>query len=63
VRLLDAGDFARSNLGQAARLDEAINLQRQVRLEPLALGVRKAEVGENIAAALADAQLRLLRHG
>ena len=51
MRLLDAEDFARLRLGEAAPLDQPVDAQRKARLELLAFGVRKSEVGKDVAAA------------
>lgn len=51
MRLLDAKNLTRSGLGEAALLDEPVDAQGEVRLQLLALGVRKSEVGEDVTAA------------
>jgi hypothetical protein len=51
VRLLDAEELARLRLGQPARLDDLVDLQREPCLQKLLFGIGQAEVGENIAGA------------
>src|SRR5262249_26752131 len=50
VRLLDAESLAGLHLGQAARLDDPVDLQRQTSLEQLLFRIWHAEVSEDIAA-------------
>jgi hypothetical protein len=49
MRLLDAKDFACQRRGEATLLNKPVDAERKVRLKLLALGVRKSEVGEDIA--------------
>jgi len=52
VGLLDAEDVPGSGLGKAARLDEAVDLQREPCFQELLFGMGKTEIGEHIPAAL-----------
>lgn len=63
VRLLDAEDFTRLSLCKPALFNQAVDAQCQMRLELLTFGVRKPEVGENVAAALSDLDFAFLFHG
>jgi hypothetical protein len=59
VRLLDAEDFARLRLRQAARLHDPVDLQREPRLEQFLFRIGQTEIGEHVAAALLDANFPL----
>jgi len=63
MRLLDAEDLARLRLCEAALLDQPVDAQRKVSLKLLAFGVRKSQVGKDVAAALLDLDLASLFHG
>jgi hypothetical protein len=63
VWLLDAEDFTRLHLGEVALLNQAVDAQRQMRLELLAFRVRKSEIGKNVAAASPDLDFASLFHG
>ncbi len=62
MRLLDAEDFTGGCLRKLAAFDEAIDLQREMRLELLALGVRKSQIGKDIAAAFLNPVVGSLGH-
>jgi len=62
VRLLDTQNFARLGLGEPALFDEAINLQGEAGFKLLALGIGKAEVGKDVAAAFLDLDLGVPFH-
>src|SRR5439155_26675135 len=51
VRLLDAEELSRFSLGQAARFDEAVNVQRQPGFQEFLCWLGQAEVGEDVPAA------------
>lgn len=52
VGLLEAENLPSLGLGEAALLDDPLNLQRESRLQKLLFRMGKAEVGEHIPAAL-----------
>lgn len=52
VRLLDSEYLTGLSLGQPAPPDKPVDLQREISLQCLPLGMRKAQIGKNIAAAL-----------
>jgi len=58
--LLDAEDFGDFDLGQAAVLEDGIDLQGELGFEELLFGIGEAEIGEDVAAALGDASDALL---
>src|ERR1700730_5984803 len=62
VRLFDAQYPASLRLRKSSILDEPIDLQREAGLEPLTLGVGKAEVGKDGAATLFDLDCAVLLH-
>jgi hypothetical protein len=49
MRLLDAEDLAGFGLGEAARLDQLVDLQRQTRLQQLLLGMGQARYAPECA--------------
>ena len=55
MRLPDIEDLPGLGLREVARFDEPVNLERQVGLQLLALGVRKSKVAEDVAAASRNA--------
>src|ERR1700733_4020429 len=59
MRLLDAEELPRLRLGQPARLDDLVDLQREPGLQKLLLGIGQTEVGEDIAGAFFDADFSL----
>lgn len=60
VRLLDAQYRAGRGLRESSILDKPIDFEREAGLELFALGIRKAEVGKDVAATLFDSDLVLL---
>ena len=62
VRLSNAQYRAGLGLRESSVLDQAVDLQREARLELLTLGVGKTEVGKDVAAALFNSNLVLLLH-
>ena len=60
--LLDAEDFPRLRLSEAALLDETVNLQGEARFQKLLLGMGKSEIGENVPAALFELHRSLRGH-
>src|SRR5712664_227292 len=63
MRLLDAEDFTGLGLRESPLLDEPVNLQRQIGLEPLALGIRESEIAKDIVTAVLHPNAgRLLGH-
>src|SRR3972149_7431702 len=62
VRLLNTQNFTGLGLGEAAFFDEAINLQGEAGFELPPLGIGKAEIGKNIAAAFFDPDLGVPFH-
>ena len=52
MRLLDAEDLSGFSLGQAARFDAAVNVQRQPGFQEFLFWLGKAEVGEDVPARL-----------
>src|SRR5262249_44702143 len=50
--LLDPEDLARLRLRQTARLDDAVDLQRQASLEEILFRMREPQVREDVAASL-----------
>ena len=55
LRLLDAEDFGDLDLCHAAVLQDAINLQSELRLEQFLLGIGEAEIGKDVSAAFGHA--------
>ena len=54
MRLLDAEQVSGLRLRQPALPDDPVDLQRELRLEELLLGIGQAEVGKQVAAAARD---------
>lgn len=60
--LLDAEDLPGLRLGEATRLDEAVNLEREARFQEFLFRMGKPEIGENVPTALFELD-RLFRSG
>src|ERR1700682_826824 len=50
MRLFDAEELGHLRLGQAARLDDLVDLQREPGLQKLLLGIGQTETGKHVAA-------------
>ena len=63
--LLDAENCASFYLCEAATLDDAVDLQSETGLEPLAFGIGETNIGKHVAAAFFEghASWFLSRHG
>ena len=61
MRLPDAENRTCLGLSETALLDQTVDLKREPRLKSLPLRVGKAEIGENVAAALFDSDRIVLR--
>ena len=57
--LLNAEDCARFYLGEAATLNDAVDLQREMGLELLAFGIGEANIGKHVAAAFFEGHTSL----
>jgi hypothetical protein len=61
-RLLDAKDLSRRRLSESTVFDKPIDLQRETRLDLLALWIGKAQVSKHVAATFSDPTSAILPH-
>jgi hypothetical protein len=62
MRLPDAKDLSSRRLGDSAVFDKPVDLQREARLDPLALGIGKAQISKDVAATFFDPNSAILPH-